>query len=332
LEGGLEMSKAPIPITRIYDDSQWDSLVQSSREANPFLMSPFLKSVGKSNSRAVIVEEGKAVLGACNFESIGDEPESKNGINLYQGVFFPEIKDSNYQDDNERLRLLGAYVASLDVSGMPLELSFHPNVKDIRAVDWYYYENSESNLEAKQRIQYTGQVQLANYNGYNEYLKSIRKVRLDELKRSYHLDLKVVQGSDRIDQFMELYKLTFSRQAISISDSQIKQVEQIIKGSNFAFSGSLDMVYSRSGTPLSGVFILSDKNTDIYLFGATDPQYRKEFGSTRLILDAIKRSFETEKLIFDFCGMNSPKRGEFKSSFNARIVPYFELELVTKKT
>lgn len=58
---------------------------------------------------------------------------------------------------------------------------------------------------------------------------------------------------------------------------------------------SIQETYSHSGTPLSSVFILSDLNTDIYLFGATDPQYRKNFGSTRLILYAIERSFEGEK-------------------------------------
>ena len=91
------------------------------------------------------------------------------------------------------------------------------------------------------------------------------------------------------------------------------------------------MLYSKEGEPVSGAFILSDKNTDVYLFGANDNNYRDSYGSTRIILDSIKETFEESKKIFDFCGMNSPLRGDFKSSFNARLTPYFELDLNVRR-
>ena len=321
-------SKAPFSLLECVDDATWDSLVASSREANPFLMSSFVKSIGKSKSRRILFEGDKVALGTIIFQATQYGEDSANEFSLYQGVFFPGIHDSNYQDDNERLRLLGALINSLDELGNPTVLSFHPTIKDIRGLDWFYYQNSECKLNATQKIQYTGQIRTDDFLDFSDYARSIRKVRLDEHKKSHQLGLKIVRGSDRIDHFMELYQLTFNRQSISISDSTLSQVEDVIRGSNSL--GSLDIAYSDSGTPLSSVFILSDLNTDIYLFGATDPQYRKDFGSTRLILDAIERSFEGERRIFDLCGMNSPKRGAYKASFNARVVPYFEIELVSK--
>jgi hypothetical protein len=323
-------SNGSFSLEECLDDSKWDSLVRSSREANPFLMSAFLKSIGKDKSRRILFEGANAVLGTCIFQIPQDGKELENEFYLYQGVFFPGIKDSNYQDDNERLRLLGALINALDKIGNPLLLSFHPSVNDIRGVDWYYYQNLECKLRATQKIQYTGQIRTGDFLDFNDYAKSIRKVRLDELKKTHQLGVKVIRGSDRIDHFMELYRLTFSRQSIPISDAMISRVEKIIKDSNSNLLGSLDIAYSKSGAPLSGVFILSDENTDIYLFGATDPQYRKEFGSTRLILDAIERSFSDKKSIFDLCGMNSPKRGAYKASFNSRVVPYYEIELGLK--
>jgi lipid II:glycine glycyltransferase (peptidoglycan interpeptide bridge formation enzyme) len=96
-------------------------------------------------------------------------------------------------------------------------------------------------------------------------------------------------------------------------------------------SGNLKMLYSEDGEPISGAYILSDKGTNIYLFGANDTNYRNSYGSTRIILDSLKETFQQSKKIFDFCGMNSPLRGEFKSSFNARITPYFELDLNVRR-
>lgn len=321
-------SKAAFSLVECVDDATWDSLVASSREANPFLMSSFVKSIGKSKSRRILFEGDKAALGTIFFQATQYGEDSVNEFSLYQGVFFPGIHDLNYQDDNERLRLLGALINSLDELGNPTILSFHPTVKDIRGLDWFYFQNSECKLNATQKIQYTGQIKTDDFLDFSDYERSIRKVRLDEHRKSHQSGLKIVQGSDRIDHFMELYQLTFNRQSISISDSSLSQVEGVIRGSNSL--GSLDIAYSNSGTPLSSVFILSDLNTDIYLFGATDPQYRKNFGSTRLILDAIERSFEGGKKVFDLCGMNSPKRGAYKASFNARVVPYFEIELASK--
>ena len=40
--------KAAFSLVECVDDATWDSLVASSREANPFLMSSFVKSIVKS--------------------------------------------------------------------------------------------------------------------------------------------------------------------------------------------------------------------------------------------------------------------------------------------
>jgi hypothetical protein len=111
----------------------------------------------------------------------------------------------------------------------------------------------------------------------------------------------------------------------------LNRVKSIISAGIRDGSGKLKMLYSEDGEPVSGAYILSDKDTSIYLFGANDINYRDSYGSTRVILDSLKETFQESKMIFDFCGMNSPLRGEFKSSFNARLIPYFELDLNVRR-
>jgi lipid II:glycine glycyltransferase (peptidoglycan interpeptide bridge formation enzyme) len=63
------------------------------------------------------------------------------------------------------------------------------------------------------------------------------------------------------------------------------------------------------------------------LFGANDPAMREANASSKLLLDNIALSAQKGLQIFDFVGVNSPQRGDFKLSFNAELVPYQEVHL-----
>lgn len=315
----------------ISDDSEWDRLVSNSLESNPFLMSSFLRSIGQENSRSVLIVNEEPVIGTCLLAPIESEPESTHAFCIYQGAFFPFIKQSSYSDENERLRSLQMLIHSIDSQGDPRHLSFHPHIKDLRAIDWFYYETDQAQLVPNIKSRYTGTIQIEKFASFEDYLTTIRKERLREYRRSLEGTQKVVLNSSDIENFMKIYVATFERQGISISSTKLDRVIRIISGGLQNESGQLNMLYSANDEPISGTFILSDKNMDVYLFGANDIHYHASYGSTRLLLESIKESFHKTKKIFDFCGMNSPSRGEFKSSFNARVEPYFELNLEVRK-
>jgi lipid II:glycine glycyltransferase (peptidoglycan interpeptide bridge formation enzyme) len=76
-------------------------------------------------------------------------------------------------------------------------------------------------------------------------------------------------------------------------------------------------------------FFISDARCSYYLFGANDPAMRETNASSKLLLDNIALSAHKGLKIFDFVGVNSPLRGDFKMSFNAELVPYQEVHLET---
>lgn len=315
----------------ICDDATWDDLVSNSMEASPFLMSSFLRSIGQESSRFVLSDAKKPIIGTCVFNSNGSILESPYAFCLYQGVFFPHLNLTNYSDENERLRRLKELIECLDLKAERIHLSFHPKINDLRAIEWFYYEALDCNLVANTKSRYTGLIEIRKFDSFDEYLKSIRKERLREYKRSLETKYKVDLHSDDLENFLNLYALTFARNGQTVSDGLLNRVKSIISAGLRDGSGALKMLYSDDGEPVSGAYILSDKGTDIYLFGANDTTYRDSYGSTRLILESLKLSFQNSKKTFDFCGMNSPLRGEFKSSFNARLTPYFELDLDVRK-
>jgi len=77
----------------------------------------------------------------------------------------------------------------------------------------------------------------------------------------------------------------------------------------------------------SMAFFVSDSRCSYYLFGANDPAMREANASSKLLLDNIALSAQKGLQIFDFVGVNSPQRGDFKLSFNAQLVPYQEVHL-----
>jgi len=222
-------------------------------------------------------------------------------------------------------------IECLDSKAARIHLSFHPKVIDLRAIEWFYYETHKSNLVPSIKSRYTGLIEIKRFASFDEYLKSIRKERLREYKRSLETQYRVDLNSSDLENFLNLYDLTFGRKGQTVSEDSLNRVKSIISAGIRDGSGKLKMLYSENGEPVSGAYILSDKDTSIYLFGANDINYRDSYGSTRVILDSLKETFQESKMIFDFCGLNSPLRGEFKSSFNARLIPYFELDLNVRR-
>ena len=64
-----------------------------------------------------------------------------------------------------------------------------------------------------------------------------------------------------------------------------------------------------------------------YLIGANDPNYRKDGAGGFVVLEQIRYCIEQGLSYEDFMGINSPLRGDFKTSLNADPVSYFEFNL-----
>lgn len=318
-------------LVNIKDDDIWDEHVAMSLESNPFLSSRFLRSIGQENSRFALFESQRFVAGTCLFDYSGGNFDLAHSFCLYQGLFLPNSSKNKYSEENLRLKKMQKIIASLDYLERPIRMSMHFNINDLRGIDWFYFQNSQSSLQPKTRVKYTGVIRLQEYSNFEDYLSTIRKERLKEFLRSKESNTRIEFESINVESFMDLYKKTFERQGILNAKETLNRVFRIIQDAINQNYGNLLMLYSSHGEPISGVFILSDKQTATYLFGANDVKHRHVFGSTRLLVEAIRKSYSEKKELFDFCGMNSPQRGEFKSSFNARLTPYFELDLDARK-
>ena len=72
---------------------------------------------------------------------------------------------------------------------------------------------------------------------------------------------------------------------------------------------------------------LFDNKTGYYLVGANDPQYRKDGTGGYVVFEQIRYCIEKGLSYVDFMGINSPFRGDFKTSFNADPKSYYKFTL-----
>ena len=318
-----------VELIRINDDLEWDSKLQQSSQYSIYLTSNFLRWSALVEYRYILYENRVPILGCIL------PPKSIDGMNslsfcMYQGIFFIENPKSNYSDDISRTRKLSLLTSTLFSTVSSAVLALHHSIEDIRGIEWYLSDKGiSSNLQYK--VRYTGIVHLHNYINFEDYKKSIRKVRLQELAAIRKMNHVILNTRPDVKIFLKMYQDMFVQRGINIQQSELHRVSTIIENGLSDGVGKLLLLQDNNGTPISGIFTLSDRMTDFYQFGASNPERSKLSGSSYLILHATEIAFLNGRKFFDMVGMNSPNRGDFKASFNARVEPYFELEL-TKST
>lgn len=324
VNGNSNSSK--IELVQVSDDIQWDLLLRKSPQYSIYLTSQFLNWTDLREYRYVMFENGIPLVGCLL------PPKAIDGLYafsycMYQGIFFIQNLKDSYSDDLERTSRLSKLTSLLTNLQKNFTLPLHHSIIDIRGVEWYFFEKSEG-ASMKSKVRYTGIICLKDFSDFENYKKSIRKVRLQELADSLKEERVSMNLTPDISMFLDMYVQMFTQRGINISKSESQRVSAIIENGISSGAGNLLILQENDGTPVSGVFILTDGVTDYYQFGASNPERLKMNGSSYVILNAIEMAFMNGRKYFDMVGMNSPNRGDYKASFNARVTPYFEIEFL----
>ena len=171
-------------------------------------------------------------------------------------------------------------------------------------------------------LRYTGILDLSTWNSFDQYLLNIRTVRRQEYNKSKSSNL-ILESSNDIDMLDQLHSKTFERQGIERNVEEVRLLRSITSSALAKGYGQLLVCKNAEGIAISAIVFLYDSRCGYYMFAANDPEYRKTGCGTYLMLESIRQCKEKGLLKVDMVGINSPGRGDFKTSFNAVPVPYF---------
>lgn len=311
-----------LTLTLCTDKQEWDSFLASSLQGNIFCYTPFLDALGEEYELLLVKKYGGIHVGALVLKHDGHPVKQPH---TYHGILFSDLSGSMPYHKRLKwmLEAIDFLLAEMERRYECISFSLHYSVEDIRSFQWFHYH--EPNLgQFKVGLKYTGLIGLKAYEGFENYIKSIRKTRGYEYRKAIN-DGFIAESSNDIDKLADLHCLTFQRQGIKQSGMEIQVLRNIAAAALSKGFGELLLCKDSNGNVASATLYLYDKRCGYYFFGANDPDFRNTGSGTFLMLENIKRCYEKGIYLIDVCGINSPNRGDFKVSFNAAPMPYFEV-------
>ncbi len=302
---------------------KWDEFLDQSRQSNVFCTSWLLKLRNKSYD-FYFISEGKKIL-ATAMVAMDESGLPTNKPWIYHGIFFNKTIESNqnHSTTRKKIEIIEFIIHELVKRYGLISFSLHPSILDLRAFQWYNFDKQMSG-KFFFNINYTSILDLSLYTDFDEYLKSIRSVRRQEYNKCIR-DGCQIEISSNIKLLDQLHKMTFERQGLKRNDHDKLLCNQVAKYAIQNNLGQMIICKNKSGETMSAGLFLFHKHCSYYLIGATDQQFRKNSPMTFLILEHIKNLSKLGINKIDFCGINSPNRGDYKLSYNGNITPFYDV-------
>jgi hypothetical protein len=301
----------------------WDALVEASPQGNVFSKTAFLQSMGAPFTCHVVTNpQGEVLAGAAIIKDGELMARAPFAFTPHQGILFAgSVAQLVAQKRlSTEFRITTFMIKALLDVYPNFSMSLSPFFKDLRPFLWHNYSQEElPKFEIKHR--YTGHVNLQDFE-LAKFLSNVRTVRRQEYKKSQ----VQIQKTEDLPLFISLYQKTFERQGIVIDLNTLTLVRGICEQAMSNGYGYLSAA-NVEGRVASMAFFVSDRRCAYYLFGANDPAMREANASSKLLLDNMNLSAQKGLQCFDFVGVNSPQRGDYKLSFNAELAPYHEVHL-----
>jgi hypothetical protein len=315
-----------LTIERCEDATAWNQFVESSPHGSVFCKTPFFKALNEPFNLYFILENGRPVLALPVNEStpvfVPYAHYTTFRFAIYQGpMFSPEVEEMPVHSAvPRRMRLMDFALAELTARHRRVSFTLSPHLTDLRSFQWFNYHHPEGG-RFDVHLRYTGLVDLRSPG--REQLRRRR-----EMARAARQEV-VCETSDDFDVLDWLDDLGYERQSLTRDPADRVARRAIAESALRHGYGRCLLARSARGEVASAYLCLFDRQCAYYLFAGNHPDSRRSGASSLLMLHALDMFRNEGKWWFDFVGLNSPRRGDFKSSFNAMPTPHYLVDWKT---
>lgn len=301
---------------------RWDSFLQSAVGASVFVQSWFVSSL-EAEPRYYLLLNGELPLAGTSLLIREGRPISEPfPCTLYRGPVLSATCTglAEHSRASWQLGVLQALVEQLTELYPLISWVCHPDLHDLRALQWFNYGHPDKG-QFRIAVAYTAITRLEGFRDRQDYLLQMRENR----RRDYHRAARAGASFDisrQPQQLIALMQSTFERQELSLAEDLIQLKTRIIRAAIACGAGEV-LVGSLPCRPAqAAILMLYGRDTGYYLFAGNEPTSRSTGISTYLMIEAILRCKERGLTFVDFCGANSPRRGDFKTSLNGAVRLY----------
>jgi len=303
------------------DRRKWDNFVTTSHQGNVFCTTQFLDAWGQDYELLLVTKNQNIQLGAVIVKQDDGQP-TLNPF-MYQGVLFSSSIANlpAHRRAKKSLDLVDFLLMELEERYDRISFSLHHSFDDLRSFQWFHYHEPEKG-QFQIDINYTGVLDLSQVNDFEDLIMNARTVRRQEYRKCIKEEF-TIEESDGIEILNRLHEKTFERQRTKRNEGEEYMTSELTEEAISNDFGRLILCRSKEGNPASASLFLYDDKCGYYLIGANDPEYRKYGTGSYVVLEQIRKCMDQGLLKIDFVGINSPYRGDFKTSFNAVPIPYY---------
>lgn len=308
---------------------QWDAFVQKSPVGTLFSLSEYLAATGCATRLFWCLrgaEKRAAVV-------INETPDGRHGLLddfiIHNGIIFapPANKQNRSQITSDRFEMAADVAALLSRRYERLELALAPQVTDIRPFLWHNYGTDGPMYTAD--VRYTAYADLTGFAEANTpedipLFQEISYARRQEVRKALKAGLVTTEDVDG-DALADFYVLTMARQGIEVAQEKRHSLSRLADHLLARNMARLFVSRTTQGDPAAMALFGWDCKRAYYLFGAGDPVHRNTPCGTAVLWDAFAALARDGHRQVDLEGVNSPRRGWFKLSFGAELLPYYQL-------
>jgi len=309
------------------DDTQrWDTFARQSPQGNLFCSSAFLQARGVPYYLVFVEDNGIPQIGAILLLKEGQPLPAPRPFTMYQGVLFAKsvAELQPHSRIYKQMRLLDFLLHGLENKYDRISFSLHHSFPDVRSISWFHYHERDKGVFTIV-VRYTGIIDLTRIDNAEHFLDTIRTTRRQEVRKAIKQGWSVKKSND-IELLDRLHGQTFGRQGIERPPEHGTIVKRIARSALDQHFGEMLVSNNSKGEVASAIFLLFDDTCAYYFIGVNDPKFRDAACGALLLSKGIDTCKERGLKLFDVVGINSPTRGDYKTSFNAIPTPYFEVE------
>ncbi len=318
-------------IRKIENWQQWDTFNAQSPQGSLFSSSSYLRAAGRPFHCYWICkgEHPKAafiITPAIHREDVVELDD----LIIYGGILFNDDRESNPSKLHARqFQLTEAVVTFLTGCYSRVELAMSPQFEDLRPFLWHQYHHADPRQRFVADLRYTGYLDIAELSdpGSEQSLvfANMAELRKRNIREAQKSQAKVCLETG-CGKFMDFYRAMMAKQGEDVASDKQERMVALIESLLAQDRALMSACYDSDGKLLYlSVFGWDDRRA-YYLFGAGNPEMNTRYQGTFCFWESFKiLAGERSIRQVDLEGVNSPQRGQFKMSFGAELIPYYQL-------
>ena len=315
------------------DVSIWDNFLYETENSNIFSHSDFEDiNIRDHKIKRYFIYDGKEII--ASFKLYLKKKIISDGNLLYTPINYKNFKNQNKSKIlQKKAAILKKFIEIITKNFNKGNFCLDHNTSDIREFDWYNFDKKKK-IFFLNEIKYTTildtkklNFDLSKITETNFYKDCSERTRR-QIKKSLDQGYEFKEDFD-FEDYEKIIKKTFDRQKKK-ADFNINQNFKVFE--KLHEKKLLRMYKTIKNDEIQALMVVGIINDNsIFIHGGRASNNTDDLSFTFNLINSFYSIKNLGLKKFDLEGINSPKRGSFKTGFGGNIYPYYNIQFKNKK-